>query len=123
MPQYLRVAVVATDQESFESVAHHEAFRKVGIAPRYVPVVLGHAASQPLTALSAIDPETIGLWVALDDAAYLACQELHATVASRPGYSRGFYDQYLPDAVLRIEGAQQFNACTAKVWEAFCASS
>ena len=108
MPQPITIAVVASTEGGLATVKGAPALSKEGIAPRY-----------RLTTLAQFDQlqaNEIGLWIALDAQALNACQSV------KKG-GRGFYDHWLPEAVVSVSTREQFDAATAQVWEAFCASS
>jgi hypothetical protein len=123
MPQYLEIAVVASNESGFGSIEKLDAVFKPGIAPQYKLVTLDAPKSPLVIHMNRLDHQRIGLWVALDDEAMRRCQAAYQELASRPGYSRGFYDDHLPTAVVQVKDQNEFRALTEKVWEAFCATS
>jgi len=123
MPQYIEIAVVSSSINGFEPIQGVRALATAGIAPRYRLVTIHPPERHGVTHLDLLETAQIGLWVALDDESMHRCQELYTALSSRPGYSRGFYDDLLPVAVIRIKDLGEFLALTDKVMEAFCASS
>ncbi len=93
-----------------------KALSKKGIAPRYVLATLKDSGGNGAVLFTSIKRETVGFWVALDDAALQACKTL-------PQYSRSFYDHHLPDREVVVRTATEFEALTKTIWEAFCATS
>ena len=116
MPAHIQVAVVAATEAGLAVVKDSPALSRSGIAPRYTLVTLEHAKSSDTSSLAQLRPDTIGLWVALDHEAMHACEAI-------PAYSRGFYDHWLPHAVVFAGNRGQFDLVVAKVWDAFCATS
>lgn len=123
MPQYLEIAVVASNEAELRPLEKLDAVEKTGIAPRYRFVTLDAPENPRVIHMDRLEQQQIGLWVALDDEAMSRCQAVYEELSSHPGYSRGFYDHHLPAAVVRVKDRDEFLALTEKVWEAFCATS
>ena len=116
MPASLEVAVVAATAERLAAVADHPAISAEGIVPRYRLVALDCARAPDVRAFADVATRRFGYWIALDDDAFRACRAV-------PRYSRGFYDHWLPDPVVRVDGRAQFDAVVERVWDAFCSTS
>lgn len=123
MPQYMEIAVVSVTEDGLALIDGIEAITRSGIAPRYRLVTIQLPQRPDVTPFGQLDDRQIKLWVALDDESMRRCRWRYRLLAARPGYDRGFYDQSLPVAVVRIKDRQAFEALTERVWDAFCASS
>ena len=123
MPLYLEVAVVATDESSFDLIRDIPAISKTGIAPRYMLAALRFPKDHDVIPFDDLTERSIGYWIALDDNAFAKCRDEFAKLASRPSYSRGFYDTHLPIAVVLVKKRAEFFEITGRVLEAFCATS
>lgn len=67
MPQYIEIAVVASNEEGFKPIEGIGALTKSGIAPRYKLATIHRPKSPGVTQLDHLPTKRIGLWVALDD--------------------------------------------------------
>lgn len=123
MPQYIEVAVVATDESGFKTIRDVPALSKTGVYPCYKLVTIGRPEDSSVTQISELELKCVGLWVALDDQAMTKCQSIFSELSSAPGYSRGFYDDLLPRAVIQVQEREEFVALTEMILEAFCESS
>lgn len=116
MPAPIQVAVVAATEVGLAIAKGSPAFSTSGVAPSYKLVTLKHPKSSDVFSFAQLRPDTFGLWVTLDHEARQACEAI-------PAYSRGFYDHWLPQAVVFAGNREQFDQVVAKVWDAFCATS
>lgn len=123
MPQYIEIAVVASSEDGLKLIEGIDAISETGIAPRYKLVTIHPPRGDGVTQFSQLNATRVGLWVALDDQSMRMCQRRYRLLSCLPWYGRGFYDESLPIAVVRIKDRGEFQALAKKVWDAFCASS
>ena len=76
MPLYLEVAVVATDESSFDLIRDIPAISKTGIAPRYMLAALRFPKDHDVIPFDDLTERSIGYWIALDDNAVTSSPNL-----------------------------------------------
>lgn len=123
MPLPLNVVIAAETEEAFVCVKKVEGLRVPGISPSYAFAVLTDTKSGKFIPFSGVDHSSIGYWIALDKTAFSRCQSIFHELKSKKGFSRGFYDSHLPEAVVLASNAEELQKTVNFVWEAFCATS
>ncbi len=123
MPQYIEIAVVGATEETVSAMTAGAVLPNSGIAPRYHLLSLTIPDKGICQCFSDVNTDRVLYWVALDQESLLASQNASQHNSSRDGFSRGFYDSYLPETVVLVDDNQQFIAETRKIMEAFCATS
>ena len=123
MPQYIMIAVVSSTGDRLRAITKGAQTSEPGIAPRYSLVALDGQLCKRMIPLSELEKERVLLWIALDDQAKVICQQLHQINLANEQYSRGFYDTFLPEPVVRIDSSKEFQEKVAEVYKAFCETS
>jgi len=123
MPQYIIIAVVSSNMATLKKITKDALIFQPGVAPRYKLVTLDGKEGKRITSLEEIEVHRILLWIALDDAALAKCNEMNSQNLENPHYNRGFYDQHLPNPVIKIDSPDHFRNKVEEISEAFCATS
>ena len=122
-PQHLNVVVLAASESGYHGIRKLEGLRKPGISPRYTLSTISPPVNTKLKAFAEVDQATVGFWIALDVPSEAMCRSVVTRLRTDPTYTRGFYDQFLPDPVVRASGMKELQDVVDDVWDAFCATS
>ena len=123
MPQYIHVAVVASNSKRLRDFTKSARISEPGVAPRYSLVSLKEPSGKRVLGWSELDCNNVLLWIALDDVAKAVCDEQHQKNLANPRYSRGFYDIHLPLPVIKVTSKLEFEKKVREIDEAFYATS
>ena len=105
MPQPIHVALVGSTTEIVQNAKRHFRLGDPGIGPVLL-AALNAGSDDQIKPLSELPHDLIDLWVALDHESYMASQTRHHSDSSSPRYSRGFYNELLPEPCVIIEFEQ-----------------
>lgn len=117
------IAVVSSNMASLKKITKGAKIFQPGVAPRYQLITLDGTEGKRIIRLEDIDCLRILLWIALDDTALTKCNEMNSRNLDNPNYSRGFYEQHLPNTVIKIDSHKEFQTQVEQISEAFCATS
>jgi len=129
MPQPIHVALVGRTAEVVRRAKKHFRLSAPGIGAAYL-VTLDPVDSDSVLSFEDLPPGRITFWVALDGNSLSASRKQHQIDRMNPNYSRGFYEQDLPEPCVLVDfdkptsaSQKQLADLAEKVVEAWYASS
>ena len=102
MPQPVHVALVGRTADIVRRAKKHFRLTAPGIGAAYL-AALEPEPSALIRPLDELPKGLITVWVALDDESFTASLQRHQDDRTNARYSRGFYDEHLPEPCILVD--------------------
>lgn len=114
MPQSINIAIVCSDLQKINYIKSNIEFSSDRPAPIYFIVSPDDKIN------SIVNPKNypygfVEQWISLDEKSKRYCVENEEINKKNPNFSRGFYDELLPDSIMEIEEDLPFETVVQKL--------
>ena len=116
MPQPIHVALVGSTVDIVRRANKYFRLSAPGIGAAYL-VTLEPMSSDSIQRLEELPSGRITLWVALDSESLSASQQRHQADLRNPRYSRGFYEDHLPEPCVLVDFEKSASASKKQLAE------
>lgn len=102
MPLPIHVALVASTAAQVKEASKCFRLSAPGIGAAYLSAI-DAVPNEKISSPTELPPGRIKLWICLDQASFEIAKQLHDRDRRNSRYSRGFYDELLPEACVLID--------------------
>lgn len=101
MPQRIFVALIGSTPDRVHRAKKFFRLSTPGLEPAYLASLEGERSGN-IYSLEQLPKNQITIWIALDPESFLAATLQHQNDLLNPRYSRGFYDELLPEPCVLV---------------------